>query len=141
MIECLQLNRRSSLFYNTNTRHERHEWEWETQVRRKCEILILTTTRVKTYFHTSILATQQMKDYKEWNNFILRTMFSKCLVPLPKWVWQVHSLKSAHFHIVTHSNTASFSIRITLCETINILPSKNYWKLGKMNAKFWKNIR
>ena len=29
-----------------------------------------------------------------------------------------------------HSKTASFSIEIILCENINILFSKNYWKLG-----------
>ena len=40
--------------------------------------------------------------------------------------------------IITHSN--SFSIKTILCENINILFSKNYWKLGKMNARFWKNI-
>ena len=27
-----------------------------------------------------------------------------------------------------------------LCENTNIVFSKNYWKLGKMNARFWKNI-
>ena len=42
--------------------------------------------------------------------------------------------------IVTHSNVASFSIKTILCEDTNILCSNNYWKLGKMNAKFWKII-
>ena len=46
----------------------------------------------------------------------------------------------ARFHIVTQSNTVSFSIKIILCETNNILFSQNYWKLGKMNAIIWKNI-
>ena len=48
-------------------------------------------------------------------------------------------------HIVTHSytpcivtriNIVSFSLKTTLRETNNILFSKNYWKLDKMNAKF-----
>ena len=44
----------------TETTRVRHEWK----------ILILTTARVKTYFHASKLAIWQMKGYKEWNNFI-----------------------------------------------------------------------
>ena len=30
-------------------------------------------------------------------------------------------------------------IKTILCENTNILFRKNYWKLGKMNARFWKN--
>ena len=40
------------------------------------------------------------------------------------------------YRIVTHSATVSFSTKITLCETNNILFSKNYSKLGKTNARF-----
>ena len=82
---------RSSLSYNTSARHERHECGTNatrtTRVQHECDTsdtsatrvrnLILITTRVKTYFHTSILAMGQMKDYKE-KNFILRTTFWKC---------------------------------------------------------------
>ena len=32
-------------------------------------------TRVKTYFHTPVFTTRKMKDYKERNNFVLRTTF------------------------------------------------------------------
>ena len=39
-----------------------------------------------------------------------------------------------------HSNAVSFSIRTILCENTNILFCKEYWNLGKMNARFWKNI-
>ena len=46
----------------------------------------------------------------------------------------------ARFRIVKQSNTALFSIKTTLCETNNTLFGKYYWKLGKMNARFWKNI-
>ena len=42
--------------------------------------------------------------------------------------------------IVAQSNAASFLIKTVLCENTNILFSNNYWKLGNMNAKFWKNI-
>ena len=42
------------------------------------------TTLVKRYFHTLIFTIWQVKDYKEVNNFILRTNFWKCLVPIPK---------------------------------------------------------
>ena len=72
---------------------------------------------------------------------------------MPKCVWKVyhknwtlqwqklyqkviHSIVAtngfAYSGIVTHSNTAWFSIKTTLCETKNIIFSKNYWKLGKM---------
>ena len=47
----------------------------------------------------------------------------------------------ARLRIVRHSNTASFSIKITLCEINSILFSKNYWKLDKVNARFWKKIQ
>ena len=68
-----------------------------------------------------------MKDYKERHNFILRTAFWKCLVPMPlknvtqktcTFQWQKFSHKVireivvayslARFRIVTHSNAASF---------------------------------
>ena len=39
-----------------------------------------------------------------------------------------------------HINVASFLIKTILCENTNILFSKNYWKLGKMSARFLKNI-
>ena len=97
----------SSLFYNTSARykwhecdtndmsatrvkHERHECDTSTTrttwVRHESEILILITTQVKTYFHTPILATWQMKDYKKRNSFILKTTVWKCLVPMPKCI-------------------------------------------------------
>ena len=96
----------SSLFYNTSTRHERHECNtsetratrvqhkcdtsatWTTRVRHEWKTLIFITAQVKTYCHTSILAIWQMKDYKERNNFIQRTTFWKCLVPMPKCIWK-----------------------------------------------------
>ena len=61
-----------------------------TQVRHEWEILIFITARIKTYFQTPILAIWQMKHYEERNNFILRTTFEKCLIPMPKCIWKVH---------------------------------------------------
>ena len=86
---------RSSLIYNTSTRHEQHEQnECDKSVTRvlifDLKILILITARVKTYFHTPIFTICQVEDYKEGKNFILRTTFWKCLVPMPKCVWKVH---------------------------------------------------
>ena len=52
----------------------------------------------------------------------------------------IAAIPLARYSIVTHSNAASFSIKTIMCENTNILFSNNYWKLGKMNAKFWKNI-
>ena len=73
---------RSSIFHNTSAIHGAwHEWDTNntgarrtTQLSHEWKILILITTRVKTYFHTPILAIWQMKDYKERNNFILRSV-------------------------------------------------------------------
>ena len=44
--------------------------------------------------------------------------------------------------IVMHSNAASFLIRTILCENTKILLSKNYFQLGKMNARFciWSRL-
>ena len=44
-------------------------------------ILILITTRVKTYFHIHIFTMWQLKDYKEGNNFILSTAFKNASLP------------------------------------------------------------
>ena len=91
---CLiNLNERSSLIYKTSARHERHECDTSdtsatqtTRVRHEWKILILTMTRVKTYFHTLTFTIWQVKDYKERENFVLRITFSKCLFSFPKCV-------------------------------------------------------
>ena len=98
----------SSLIYNTSASHERHDCDMSaTWVRHKCgtsitqttrvqhewKILILIATRLKTYFHTPILAMYQIKDYKERKIVVLRTTFWKCLVPIPKCAWKVHHKK------------------------------------------------
>ena len=74
--------------------HEWHEYNMsatrKTRVRNEYKILILITTWAKTYFHTPIFTIWQVKDYKKRNNFILRTTFWKCLVPMPKCVWKMH---------------------------------------------------
>ena len=86
--------RGSSLVYNTSARHEWHECETSAtltiRVQHEWKVSILITTLVKTYFYTPILTIWQVKDYEERNNFILRTNFWKCLVPMPKCVWKVH---------------------------------------------------
>ena len=61
-----------------------------TRVRHEWKILNLIMTQVKTYFHTPVFTIRKVKDCKARNNFILRTTFWKCLVPMPKWVWKVH---------------------------------------------------
>ena len=67
-----------------------HEWGTSaTQVRHKWKILILITTRMRTYFHTPMFIIWQMKDYKQKNNFILRTTFWKNLALIQKCVWKM----------------------------------------------------
>ena len=53
---------------------------------------------------------------------------------------QLHVDALARSRIVTRSNTDSFYVKTILCENTNILFSKNYRKLGKINARFSKNI-
>ena len=137
----------------TRVLHQRHECDTN-------EILILITTRVKTYFHIPIFSMWQVKDYKERNNFILSTTFGTALsnatmrlksAPQKLNFVMVKAKTKSYtldcsckfpctFPIVTHSKAASFSIKFILCENTNILFSSNYWKLDKMNARFWKNI-
>ena len=95
----------------TRMQYERHEWDNATRAQSECwtnktsaarvlherhecdtseKILILITTRLKTYFHSPYICYMQLKDYKERNNFILITTFWKYLVPMPKCVWKVH---------------------------------------------------
>ena len=64
----------------TRTTREWHEWK----------ISILITTRMKTYFHTPILAIWKMKHYEERKSFVTGTTFWKYLFPMPKCVWKVH---------------------------------------------------
>ena len=74
--------------------HKRHDCDTSairtTRVRHKWESLILITTPVKTYFDTPILAIWQIKGYKGWKSFIIRTTFWKYLVLMPKCIWKVH---------------------------------------------------
>ena len=147
--------------YNTSATHAtwvRHEWK----------ILILITTRVKTYFCTVLFtiwktgfAQVQILLAACWKfarvrisdngpdgnkampfvsqpyhkNFIWRTTFWKCLVSMPKCIYKMHHKNHKKFF----NNVAPFSIKTILCEYTNILFSKSHWKLGKMNARFWKN--
>ena len=74
---------------NTSATQARRECDTsamrKTSVRQECykndtsttrvEILILVTTRVKTYICIPILTLWQVKNYKERNNFILKTAF------------------------------------------------------------------
>ena len=167
----------SSLFFNTSARHERHERHdcdtietgatrvlherhecdtsatRTTQVWHEWKILVLITTQVKTYFHTSILAiwwkitrrgtiSEMPHSHAEMR---LKSPSQKLSFVMGKAISKGYTLDCscnflARSRTVTHSNIASFSMKTTLYKTNNILFSKNYWKLGKMKACFWKNI-
>ena len=68
----------------------RHECYMNDTSATRMKILIFTTRLVKTYFHTPMSAIWLMKDYKEMNNFILRTNFWICILSMTKCVWKVH---------------------------------------------------
>ena len=59
----------------TRVLHKRHECNTSRK------ILILITTRVKTYFYFPIFIIWQVKDYKERNNFILSAAFGNASFP------------------------------------------------------------
>ena len=69
-----------------------------TRVRHECYTNDTSATRVKnldfhnekTYFHTPMSAIWLRKDYKEMNNFVLRTNFWICILSMTKCVWKVH---------------------------------------------------
>ena len=97
------IRRRSSLLYNTSARHEWYESYTNDTVRCECNTNDTSATQVENldfdndtseniFLHPyiSYLAKLQMRDNKERNNFIPRTIFWKCLVPMPKCVWKVH---------------------------------------------------
>ena len=87
----------------TRMRHERHECNTSdtsaTQVlheRHQCYTNDASATRAENFnldnntseniFSHPLLAIWQMKDCKDSKNFILRTTFLKCLVPIPKCI-------------------------------------------------------
>ena len=81
------------LFYNASARHVRHQCDTsETRakrVRHESYTSDTNATRTKNFDfdnETNELAIWQMEDYKERNNFILRTTPWKCNVPIPKCV-------------------------------------------------------
>ena len=69
----------------TRVVHERHDCDMSatqmTRVWHESKILVLIATRVKLYFYILIFTKWQIKDYKERNNFILRTTFLHVLFP------------------------------------------------------------
>ena len=92
------------------------------------KVLILITTRLKTYFHIPISTIWKVKHYKERNNFILSTTFANASFPCQnafencttktelrsgksyiKKLYIANSLASSR--IVTHSNAASFLMK------------------------------
>ena len=90
----------------TQNRHERHECDTSaTQTRRarhEWKILILIKARVKTYFHTPILAIWWMKNYKGRNNLFLRTTFWKRLNAFKKCTTNWTLPRQKLYKIVTH---------------------------------------
>ena len=111
--------KRSSLFYNTSARHKRHECDTNdtsatrvrqerhecntsatrtTRGRHECCTNDTSATRVRNFDFDNDTSENifshpyiwQMRDYKERSNFILRTTFWKCFVPIPKCIWKVH---------------------------------------------------
>ena len=79
-------------------------------------------------------AKMRLKSAPQKLNFLMEKATSKCCT----LIVAINALPRSH--IVMHSNAASFLIKTILFKNTNIFFSKNYWKLGKMNARFWKNF-
>ena len=90
----------------TQVRHERHECDTSatqtTRVWHEWKILILIKARVKTYFHTPILAIWRMKNCKGRNNLFLRTPFWKRLNVSKKCITKWTLPRQKLYKIVTH---------------------------------------
>ena len=87
---------------------------------------------------SSFHAKMHLKSAQQKLNFLIEKAISKSCKLAANVAVATNSL--ARSRIVVHSNAVSFLIKTILCENTNILFSKNYWKLGKMKARFWKNI-
>ena len=65
---------------------------------------------------------------------------------MPKDIWKsynrnVGTYVLARFRIVTHGYAASFSRKVTLCETNNIFCSQEYQVWHKNDNRFWKYVK
>ena len=138
------INARWVRYELTRMVHEQYKCETSatpmTRVRHDWKILILVTTRVKSYLHTRTFTICQVKDYKETNDLILRRTilsFGNALLPC-----QSASEKCSTKTDICNGKSyiKNLYTRLELQMLVNILFSKNYWKLGKVNARFWKNI-
>ena len=127
----------TSATQTTRVRHECYTNDTSvTRVLHEWKSFDFDNTRAKTYFRISIFIIWQVKDYKDRSNLILSTTFGNVSFPCRN-AFEKYTTKTG---LCKYSNAASFSIKTILCENTNILFSKNYWKLGKMNARFSKNI-
>ena len=119
---------------NTSATRLRHECNTNGTIATRVKVLILITRRVKTYFHASILTIQLMNNYKEKNNFILKTTgnasfpcqnaFKKCttkteLCNSESYIKKLYS----RLQVQCRHNYAQYNSLVfdkTLCETNNI---------------------
>ena len=88
----------------TQTTRVQHEWDTSdtsaTQKRHECYTNDTSATRVRNFdFDNDMSENKFSHPYISYmanerlhgeNNFILRTTFWKCLVPMPKCIWKVH---------------------------------------------------
>ena len=128
----------------TRVLHERHECDTSEK------IWFDNNTSKNIFSHPYIYYTvserlqgeeQFHSKYYVWKCLIpCQNLFEKFTTKTELFNWKLDIDDLARSRIGTHSNAASFLIETILCESTNILFSKNYWKLGKMNAKFSKNI-
>ena len=120
----------------SHEQHERHECDTiATRVRHECYTNDTSATRVKnldfdkdtsenifSHPYISYIANERFQGEKQFHS-------KNYLLEMPRSHAKIH-LKSANAlarsRIITHCNTALFSIKASSCETNNIFFSKNY---------------
>ena len=94
-----------------------------TQVRVEWKILILITTQVKIFSHpnTYYMAGERLQGEEQFHS--------------KNWILEM-PLSHAKMRLESSPPKLNF-----LCENTNIPFSKNYGKLSKINARFWKKVK
>ena len=83
----------------------------------------------------------RFQDIGTWSS-CQKNLFSTIWHLCQKVLWHIVALRAlARFRIVTHSNAASFSRKLVLCETNNIFYSREYQVWHKDDNRFWKIIK
>ena len=127
----------------TRVRHEQHEYDTNKTIVTRVKNFDpdnATSEHIFSYPNISYMANKRLKEEELWKlhhkNWTLE--WPKLYKKVTDCIVAANALSSSNKDM--QSNTAPCWIKTILCGTSNIFFNKNYWKLGKMDARFWKNI-